>query len=69
VTNEGQTEKKEVYSTRVGETGRPVDDGGGGELTEHRRGDTAAAPQTVRIRICRCSGVSGMQCRVTSQWL
>ena len=61
--------KEEVYSTRVGETGRPLDDGGGGELTGPRRGDPAAVPETVRIRICRCSGVSGMQCRVTSQWL
>jgi len=56
-----------VYSTRVGESGRAVD--AVGELTLARRGDAAAGPLTLLSRICRCSGVSDMLCKLTSQWL
>jgi len=60
------------YGTRVGDTGSPVDDGGGGELPRPRLGEltgavTSCCLAAVRWRICRCSGVSAMLCRVTSQ--
>ena len=75
--NERNTSIKQImdtHSTRVGETGRAVDDKGGGELPGPRLGDTAVIPVTswrlaaARLRICRCSGVSGMLCKVMSQW-
>jgi len=63
--------EREAYRTRVGDTGRPVADGGR-ELTGPRLGDTAPVTSLslamVRSRICRCSFVSGTLCKVTSQW-